>query len=113
LKDSRAGEGLWFEWSGEGFAPFKDSSILFFTFDHVDVEIEVVMRALASSLQRDGISDSLGGGYRLAEAGLVTHGYCGFIDGEIFLTVCNEFGETDSGDTVDQILETTWVELNE
>jgi hypothetical protein len=113
LKDSRVGEGLWIEWSGEGFNPFGSSSMVFYTFDHVDIEIEVVMRALASSLQRDGISDSLGGGYCLAEAGLVTHGYCGFIDGEIFLTVCNKFGETDSGDTVDRILETTWVELNE
>jgi hypothetical protein len=112
LKDSRVGEGLWVEWSGEGFVPFRPSSIMFYTFEHVDVEIDVVKRALASSLQRDGIAISLGEGYRLADAGLVTHGFCGYIDGEIFLTVCNEFGETDSGDVVDEILEITWVELN-
>ena len=112
MKDSRVGEGLWVEWSGEGFVPFRSSSIIFYTLDHVDVEIDVVKRALASSLQRDGIAISLGEGYQLADAGLVTCGYGGFIDGEIFLTVCNELGETDSGDTVDDVLEITWVELN-
>jgi hypothetical protein len=112
LKDSRAGECLWVEWSGEGFVPFRPSSILFYTIDHIDIEIDVVKRALASSLQRDGIAISLGEGYKMAESALVTHGYCGYVDGEIYLIVCSETGETDEGDTVDEILEATWVEID-
>lgn len=112
MKDSRVGECLWVEWSGEGFVPFRPSSIVFFTHEHIDLEIDLIKRALASSLQRDGIAISLGEGYRMAESGLVTHGYCGYVDGEIYLTACSETGETDEGDTVDEILETTWVEIN-
>jgi hypothetical protein len=100
------------EWSGEGFVPFRPSSIMFFTHEHIDLEIDLIKRALASSLQRDGIAISLGEGYRMTESGLVTHGYCGYVDGEIYLTVCSETGETDNGDTVDEILETTWVEID-
>ena len=111
MKDSRVGESLWIEWSGEGFVPSRPSSILFYTIDHVDIEIELIQRALASSLQRDGIAISLGEGYKMAESALVTHGYCGYVDGEIYLTVCSETGETEEGNTVDEILEATWVEI--
>jgi hypothetical protein len=100
------------EWSGEGFVPFRPSSIVFFTHEHIDLEIDLIKRALASSLQRDGIAISLGEGYRMTESGLVTHGYCGYVDGEIYLTVCSETGETDEGNIVDEILETTWVEID-
>lgn len=112
MKDSRAGECLWVEWSGEGFVPSRPSSILFYTIDHIDVEIDVIKRALASSLQRDGIAISLGEGYRMAESGLVTYGYCGYVDEEIYLTVCSETGETEEGSTVDNIMEATWVEID-
>jgi hypothetical protein len=100
------------EWSGEGFVPFRPSSIVFFTHEHIDLEIDLIKRALASSLQRDGIAISLGEGYKMTEYALVTHGYCGYVDGEIYLTVCSETGETDEGNTVDEILETTWVEID-
>ena len=53
MKDKRTGECLWFEWSGDGFAVSRPSSIIFFTYDHVDLEIDLIRRALASALQRD------------------------------------------------------------
>jgi len=85
--------------------------VLFFTFDHVDVEHEVVRRALASALQRDGTSQSLGHGYGAIEAGKVSQGYAGTIEGERDLTACDEHGETYYGDQVQTPLPITWVEV--
>ena len=111
MKDSRKGECLWVEWSGEGFVPSRPSTIIFYTHEHVDLEIDVVKRALASSLQRDGQVVSLGDGYRAVESGTVVHGYAGFINGEIYLSACDKNGQTEYGETVDEIFETTWVEM--
>lgn len=113
VKYSRAGESLWIEWSGEGFVPARPSSIVFFTYGHVDLENEIIRRALASSLQRDGSADSLGSGFRMAEAGIITTGYCGFVDEERHLSLCDKEGETYYGDVVDSIFEVTWVEIND
>ena len=66
VKDSRVGELLWKEWTGDGFDPQLDESIVFFTDEHVDLENELIRRALASALQRDGISISLGNGFQFA-----------------------------------------------
>jgi hypothetical protein len=111
LKDSRAGECLWVEWSGEGFVPSRPSSIVFYTHDHVDLDIDVVKRALASALQRDGVVISLGEGYRSVESGVITYGYSGYVDEDYHLTKSNENGETYYGNQVDTTLETTWVEI--
>lgn len=111
MKDSRAGECLWVEWSGEGYTPSRPFSTIFYTHDHVDLEIDVVKRALASALQRDGHSVTLGNGYKSVESGQSVFGYSGHIDGEIYLTACSENGETDYGDIVDEIFKTTWVEI--
>lgn len=111
MRDSRAGECLWQEWTGDGLEPNTASSVLFFTFDHVDVEHEVVRRALASAIQRDGISASLGQGYAAVQAGTVSTGYAGTIEGERDLTLCNEQGETYYGDQVQKPLPITWVEV--
>ena len=111
VKDSRIGECLWVEWSGEGYTPSRPSSIIFYTHDHVDLEIDVVKRALASALQRDGHSVSLGQGYRAVESGISVFGYSGHIDEEIYLTTCSENGETAYGDIVDETYKTTWVEI--
>jgi hypothetical protein len=111
MKDSRAGECLWVEWSGEGYTPSRPSTIIFYTHDYVDLEIDVVKRALASAQQRDGQVVSLGEGYRAVESGVVVYGYAGFIDDEIYLSACDENGETDRGEIVDEVFETTWVEI--
>lgn len=111
MRDSRIGECLWREWTGEGYSPAKAASLIFFTDEHVDLENEVVRRALASALQRDGSAISLGDGYKAIERSTSLQGYSGEVDGDIDLTVCDENGETRDGDIVDEIVPTTWVEI--
>jgi hypothetical protein len=111
VKDSRVGELLWKEWTGEGYEPLHDDSVVFFTEDHVDLENEVIRRALASALQRDGVSVSLGKGFQFLETSHVTYGYAGEVDGDMDLTACDEEGETREGDSVDDTLFVTWVEV--
>lgn len=112
MRDSRKGECLWQEWTGEGYEPsLQGSSVVFFTNEHVDVEHDVVRRALASALQREGVADSLGDGYRLIEEGAVLCGNAGEVDGSHELHVCDEDGETLYGDYVDNLIEVTWVEV--
>jgi hypothetical protein len=112
MKDSRIGESLWLEWIGDGYEAIDGDSIVFYTEDHVDLENEIVRRALASALQRDGIAVSLGDGYKAVEGSTsISHGYAGSVDGEMDLTVCNEYGETQSGDEVDEVVKITLVEI--
>ncbi len=111
MRDSRAGECLWYEWTGHGYEPTRTHSVLFFTHEHVDVEHEVVRRALASALQRDGTAVSLGYGYRAIDSSTTVQGYAGNVDGDHDLTVCDAAGETFHGDQVDEPLPVTWVEV--
>lgn len=112
MKDSRKGEALWSEWEGYNFPfSFGDSSLIFYTEDHVDIEHEVVKRALASTLQRDGIVSSLNQGFNLIDSGKITQGYAGSVDSDIYLTICDEDGITDSGDLVDDIIYITFAEV--
>jgi ABC-type transport system substrate-binding protein len=108
MKDSRAGECLWFEWSGDDISVTGSFSFIFFTYDHIDLDEDVIRRALASSLQRDGVVDSLGEGYRAVETADIIHGYVGYVDGEIYLTACDEHGITEYDDVVDSPREATW-----
>lgn len=110
-KDSRIGECLWSEWSGEGYIAIGTSPILFFTEEHVDVDHDVVKRALASALQRDGVVVSLGDGYRAVESGNIVEGFAGYVDGDNELTFCDYKGETFYGEFVESIIAITWVEI--
>lgn len=110
MRDLRTGECMWSEWTGDGFDS-GSSDLIFFTYEHVDVENEIVRRALASALQRDGSAVSLGDGYRLVEGSNVTQGFAGFVDGDVEMSACDENGETREGDEVDEVLEVTWVSL--
>jgi len=112
MKDSRKGESLWTEWEGYGYHyNFGDLSLVFYTEGHVDVSIEVVRRALASALQRDGIVSSLAQGFQLIDSGHIEQGYAGPVDGDIYLTVCDDDGSTIEGSEVDEIIEITYVEV--
>jgi ABC-type transport system substrate-binding protein len=111
VKDKRPGEELWDHWSGDGYEYISGYESVFFTEGHVDIDNEVVRRALASSLQREGIVDSLREGFDALSLGEVSLGWAGTIDNEIYLTVCDEHGYTPYGDLVDQIKEITWVEF--
>jgi hypothetical protein len=111
MKDSRIGEHLWYEWAGNGFNSTSSSPIVFYTVTHVDVEHEVVERALASTLQRDGIVSRLSDGYNAIKTASISYGYAGEVDEEIYLTVCDVHGETYFGDIVDKVFPITWVEI--
>jgi hypothetical protein len=114
MKDSRKGESLWFEWDGYSYPnKFEDSSIVYFTYDHVDLEHEVVRRALASSIQRDGIVSSLGEAFKLIDSGNISQGYAGEVNGNYHLTFCQHDGSTNSGDEVAEILYVTFVEVRD
>ena len=84
---------------------------MFYTEGHVDLENEVVARALASALQRDGVAISLGDGYKMLEAAERLHAYAGAVDGDDALHICDEAGETRDGDVVDDVIEITLVSL--
>ena len=110
MKDSRIGEALWTEWSGA--TPWRiDSSLIFYTVDHVDLENEVVRIALASALQRDGSAVTLGEGFKMIETSSAIHAWAGEVDGEKTYTLCSKDGETREGDYVDEIVEITLVAL--
>jgi hypothetical protein len=109
MKDSRLGESLWSEWSGSDHE--HSSDVVFFTVSHVDVENDVVRRALASALQRDGITDSLAQGYFLAENAVFKHLFAGSLAEERDLVMCDETGETQYGDFVSDALAVTLAEI--
>ena len=105
------GELLWKEWTGEGYEPLHEYSVTFFTEDHIDLENELIRRALASALQRDGVAVTLGKGFQYLESSLANYGYAGEVDGDNELTACDEEGETREGDVVDSVTPITWVEV--
>lgn len=112
MKDVRVGESLWQQWDGYGYYPQGDSSeIVYFTEEHVDMDNELVRRALASNLQRDGIADSLSDGFKMLEDATIDTGWAGFLPQESELTYCDENGETEYGDIVEKTISITWIEF--
>jgi|LauGreDrversion4_2_1035121.scaffolds.fasta_scaffold145120_6 hypothetical protein len=111
MKDKRPGEELWLEWEGEGYLPLKEDCTIYYTFENVDTTNEVVRRALASALQRDGLVHSLGDGFRLLENCVVDYMHCGYLEGELQYIVCSPDGETRYGDFVEKPLEITLIEI--
>jgi len=115
MKDKRSGETLWQEWSGEGYSKVDSSSIVFYTHGPVDVENEIVKRALASALQREGIVYSLGDAFKKlenADKTTIKHGYVGTVDGSWEEHACDEYGETRFGDVVDEICTAVWIDFS-
>lgn len=94
MKDSRIGQSLWSIWEGNGYTANIYNSIIYYTEEHVDIEHEVVKRALASCIQRDGVVFSLSQGFQAIDRAVVTQGWVGSIDGEIYLELCDESGYT-------------------
>lgn len=113
MRDTRPGEQLWMPWDGDdSFTLYEEGDReIYYTVGHIDIEHEVVRRALASTLQRDGLSDSLADGFRSLENCVVSEGYAGVIDGEMFLSTCDESGMTQYGDKVDEVILITWVQV--
>lgn len=111
MAKSRIGESLWEDWDGSGYYSVLPVCTVFVTYGHVDIENEVVRRALASHMQRGGYVDSLGQAYAALDRSVFVQGYVGRVDGEMEPTVCEDDGETFYGDIVDETLPTTWVEV--
>lgn len=113
MKDSRIGECLWSIWEGEGYTPETSYSIVYYTEDHVDLEEEVIRRALASSIQRDGIVYSLAQAYGAINAGFVSQKWVGTFNGEMYEEVCAESGLDAFGSALDRVVPVTFVEVPE
>lgn len=112
MKDSRIGETLWSEWSGNDYAKNFPDSVVFYTDEHVNTDNEIVKRALASALQRDGTTDSLGEAFRLLDGSVhISQGYAGYVDGEPELTKCDTNGMTIYEDNAEGVVPITWVEI--
>lgn len=108
MKDSRIGESLWLEWTGDGITA---DCVHYFTDDHVDLDNEIVRRALASALQRDGIAVSLAEGFGYIDRAAKHHMHAGVLDQELDLTLCDEDGMTEYGDFTNDAREITLVEI--
>jgi hypothetical protein len=113
MKLSRKGESLWQEWTGTGYSQTSNDTVVFYTESHVSLEEPVVLRALASALQREGIVHSLGEAYAAVEKySVVSTGYVGIVDGERDFRICSEDGETFYGDYVDEAVPATFIEVS-
>lgn len=112
MKNDRVGEWLWEQWEGEGDELSSSDSIVYVTYDKVDIDEEIVRRALASCMQRDGVADSLSDAFSMVEKSRVLHGYVGFIEDEKFPFVTDEFGETLDGTQTDYVSLATWVDYS-
>lgn len=110
-KDSRIGESLWFIWDSTEQDPFHKDSIVFYTEEHVDIEEDVVRKALASSIQREGISDSLSGGFMLIASGASGHSYAGYCFDSERQLISNANGYSESGSPLGGVVPITWVEI--
>lgn len=111
MKHTRRGETLWSEWTGEFYDKDNISSVVFYTIDHVDIENEVVRRALASAIQREGVIDSLGGAFKLLDGASAKHLFAGEVLELKDYAICNDKGETFLGDSVEETVPITIVEI--
>lgn len=109
MKDLRHGDQLWLEWDGNELSLL--GSIAYYTIEHVDMNEEVVRRALASALQRDGVADSLADAFKLLEHAQVECVWAGPVEDDRVLTICNDDGETYYGEDVDMLLSITVVHI--
>lgn len=112
MKFSRIGESLWSEWDGEDYTPASPDNLVFFTETHVDLDHEVIRRALASTLQRDGSVDSLSEAFKLLQEATVVYGHAGIPVDQDTIHVCDALGETYYGETVENPYPVTWVEVS-
>lgn len=111
MKDVRHGEHLWQCWEGEGYFSDTYSEFIYFTLGDADFEHDLVRRALASTLQRDGVADGLSGGFKLIESSVLVSGFVGVLPGDTEYTVCDEDGDTQYGDRVGEPFIAMWVEF--
>lgn len=110
MKDPRLGEALWEEWEGEYYQKQSPSNNVYYTIEHIDITNEVIRKALAYALQRDGVAASLAEGFRFLEESTSSHVYIGQLDDE-YLVICSPDGVTKYGDKVENIKQATFIEF--
>lgn len=103
---------MWSLWEGEGYDSSFSSAIVYHTEGHVDIDHEVVRKALASSIQRDGIVYSLFEAFTLIDSGVCSQEWAGSFSGEMYQEVCDEEGLTASGAVVETLVPITFVEVS-
>jgi len=114
VKDLRVGESLWMTWDGDEYEPHSTNSYIYYTEGHVNLEEEVVKTSLASAIQRDGISYSLGESFKMLDASSSIQVYVGYIDGDYQPTVCTGEGLSVSTEVeLEEIVQATIVEVSE
>ena len=111
MKNDRQGETLWHEWDGDGYDSVNQNSVVYYTFGRVDTAHEVVRRALASAVQRDGVAESLSKAYMSIDDSTLFYGHVGVVDGAPFESLCSDTGETFFGDLVEGMSEVTIIEV--
>lgn len=110
MKDVRKGQSLWQLWDGY---EQDNSGLLYYTEDHVSLDEDVVKRALASSIQRDGIVSSLGESFRILDPAAEIWAWMGYVGENRLPTMCYASGETESGEVVNAVIPITLVEIPE
>jgi ABC-type transport system substrate-binding protein len=111
MKDSRIGESLWSIWEGSGYEQQLSNSIVYYTEDHVDLDNEVVRKALASAIQRDGVVYSLSEAFQAIDAGFITIFWVGTSGEELYQEACPSNGINASGVLLSNIIPVTFVEV--
>jgi ABC-type transport system substrate-binding protein len=111
MKFSRLGEGLWSEWDGNDFPAESEDSIIYYTLGHPDTEHEVVRRALASAIQRDGTADTIFQAFTAIEEATITQGQAGRVDGDYELTYYDPDISMYDEDDMGTLLDVTIVEI--
>jgi hypothetical protein len=110
-KDSRIGESLWFIWDGLDYDFSSTESVVFYTEGHIDIEEEVVRKALASSIQREGIASSLSEGFSMIASGSSSQLHSGYSDLLERQIICSENGSSKSGEDLIEVTPITVVEV--
>jgi hypothetical protein len=110
-KDSRIGESLWYIWEGHDYEPYIPDAVVYYTEEHVDLDNEIVRRALASSLQRDGLVSSLGEAFKLIDGSYIVYRNIGVLEEDHIPQVCDEDGRTENDELLNNVVPVTWVEV--
>lgn len=106
MKDIRIGDDLWEEWQGLGF---EEEGTVYYTKDHTNIKNELVKKALASAVQKDGVAVSLGEAYKMLENSKAVWGWAGYLEGEKELYLCGENEKTVYDDAVTDVIKITWI----
>jgi hypothetical protein len=109
--NDRIGDYLWHEWDGDLYEQSDAESTVYYTFEHIDLSIDVIRRGLASAIQRDGVANSLGDAFKALELSIVVHSWAGSEEDGMNLCACDASGETFYGDVLENIQEITFVEI--